>query len=57
MTGRYAKFRPDLGVPIRSTVGYPRFWRHGQLIHARDITPYGVFGRGTWTTPPRRPPI
>jgi hypothetical protein len=44
VTGRYGKFNPDLGVPIRSTVGYPRFWRHGPLVHAKEITPYGVFG-------------
>jgi hypothetical protein len=45
VTGRYQTWKPGEGVPIRSTVGYPRFWRHGPLVHARDITPYGVFGR------------
>jgi hypothetical protein len=32
-------------VPIRSTVGYPQFWRHGPLWHVTGITPYGVFGK------------
>ncbi len=46
VTGRYQSWKPGDGVPIRSTVGYPRFWRHGPLWHATEITPYGVFGKG-----------
>jgi hypothetical protein len=46
VTGRYQAWRPDSGVPIRSTVGYPKFWRHGAMPHAKEITPYGVFGKG-----------
>jgi hypothetical protein len=46
VTGRYQSWKPGDGVPVRSTVGYPRFWRHGPLWHATEITPYGVFGKG-----------
>jgi hypothetical protein len=46
LTGRYQSWKPGDGVPVRSTVGYPKFWRHGPLLHAIGITPYGVFGKG-----------
>jgi hypothetical protein len=46
VTGRYQSWKPGDGVPIRSTVGYPKFWRHGPLLDATGITPYGVFGKG-----------
>ena len=46
VTGRYQSWKPGDGVPIRSTVGYPRFWRHGPLWQVTEITPYGVFGKG-----------
>jgi hypothetical protein len=46
VTGRYQSWKPGDGVPIRSTVGAPRFWRHGAMPHLREITPYGVFGKG-----------
>jgi hypothetical protein len=45
VTGRYQAWKPGDGVPIRSTVGYPQFWRHGPLWHVTGITPYGVFGK------------
>jgi hypothetical protein len=46
VTSRYQTWRPSDGVPIRSTVGAPKFWRGPELIHLREITPYGVFGKG-----------
>src|SRR4051794_18107814 len=42
MTGQYQRFKPDDGVAIRSTVGEPKWWRHGPLPHCRDATPYGL---------------
>jgi hypothetical protein len=45
VTGRYQSWKRGDGMPIRSTVGYPRFWRHGPLWHVTGITPYGVFGK------------
>jgi hypothetical protein len=44
VTGRYKTFRPSDGVPIRTTVGAPKYWKGGPLIQLREITPYGVFG-------------
>lgn len=43
VTARYQDFKPDLGIPVRSSVGAPRFWRFGPLAHSRATTPYGVF--------------
>jgi hypothetical protein len=42
MTGRYQTWRPGLGVPIRSTVGAPKFWRHGRLVFVRQLAPWGL---------------
>jgi hypothetical protein len=39
VTGRYAGWRPEFGVPIRATQGMPRGWKHGELIRASAITP------------------
>jgi hypothetical protein len=43
VTGRYQQFQPSQGVPVRTTVGAPRFWRHGPLLHAKAITPWYEF--------------
>jgi hypothetical protein len=42
-TGRYQTWRPGTGVPIRTTIGSPKFWRHGPMERIAGITPYGVF--------------
>ena len=47
-TGRYQDWKPSLGVPIRSTVGEPRWWR-GPLGFTPSLAPYGVFGRDDLT--------
>jgi hypothetical protein len=49
-TGRYATYRPEFGVPVRTTVGPPRFWRFGPLVHARSVTPFGVFRSAKYVT-------
>ena len=46
VTSRYQNWRPGDGLAIRTTVGAPRFWRHGPMPHIKEITPYGVFGHG-----------
>jgi hypothetical protein len=43
LTGRYSTFKPEHGVPVRTSVGRPRFWRHGELPYAKRCTPHGVF--------------
>jgi hypothetical protein len=45
VTGRYRTWEPGDGVPIRTTVGSPKFWKGGPLIDLRDVAPYGVFGQ------------
>jgi hypothetical protein len=46
VTGRYATWNSDHGVPIRTTVGTPRFWRHGPLVFIKELAPFGIFGQG-----------
>ena len=46
VTSRYQAWRPADGLPIRTTVGYPRFWRGPALVQLRELTPYGIFGTG-----------
>jgi hypothetical protein len=45
-TGRYQTWRPVFGVPIRATVGEPKFWRGPELVVIRALAPFGIFGRG-----------
>jgi hypothetical protein len=45
VTTRYQSFRPGDGVPIRSTVGEPKFWRHGPLVFVRQLAPWGLLSR------------
>jgi uncharacterized protein YeaO (DUF488 family) len=40
-TACYATFRPDLGVPVRTSVGSPR--RFVPHEYVADLAPYGVF--------------
>ncbi len=54
VTGRYATWKPDHGVPIRTTVGMPRFWRHGPLVFIKELAPFGIFGKGLPTDVARR---
>ena len=42
VTGRYAAFRPEHGVPIRSTCGAPKRFRGGPLVFARQLAPWGL---------------
>jgi hypothetical protein len=46
VTGRYQAWRPEHGVPVRTTVGRPRFWRGPQLVDGRVLAPYGLLGKG-----------
>ena len=43
-TGYYGGYRPEYGVPVRTSVGSPRWWK-GELEHIRRVSPYGVFGQ------------
>jgi hypothetical protein len=45
MTSRYQTWRPGDGVPVRTTVGAPKFWNHGPMPEANSVKPFGVFGR------------
>jgi hypothetical protein len=45
MTGRYQTWRPEFGVPIRSTVGEYKGWRHGPIEFARPLAPWGLLSR------------
>lgn len=43
-TGSYYKFTPEMGVPVRSTVGTPRRLRYPLEEWSKLVTPFGVFG-------------
>lgn len=46
-TGRYQTFNPNYGVPVRTTVGAPRFKLGYELVaRSSPIAPYGLFGKG-----------
>jgi hypothetical protein len=54
VTSRYRSWKPAHGVPIRSTVGEPKFWRGPPLVFVRALAPYGDFGRHLPTDEARR---
>jgi hypothetical protein len=42
-TGRYQSWQPGHGVPVRITVGAPKFWgNRRQLADLRVVAPYGL---------------
>jgi uncharacterized protein (DUF488 family) len=43
VTSRYQAWLPEHGIPVRTTVGNPRFWRGPKLVYLSEIAPYGVF--------------
>jgi hypothetical protein len=42
-TARYADFEEAWGVPVRTSVGAPKFWSGPALEHIRRVSPYGLF--------------
>ena len=44
VTGRYQRFDRRSGVPVRTTVGAPR-WKIDGLEFASTLAPYGIFGK------------
>jgi hypothetical protein len=43
VTSRYAGFKPEYGVPVRITVGTPRYWKssvNGELESVLALAPY-----------------
>lgn len=41
-TASYRTYRPEWGLAIRTSVGPARWFRHAH-VHARTLTPYGIF--------------
>jgi hypothetical protein len=54
VTSRYQTWRPDDGVPIRTTVGAPKFWRGPDLVDGRITAPYGLLSEELPTDEARR---
>jgi hypothetical protein len=42
VTGRYQTWKPEHGVPVRITVGEPKFWRGPALVDGRILAPFGL---------------
>jgi hypothetical protein len=45
VTTRYSFWKPEHGVPIRTSVGAPKWWAGPALVQVRSLTPFGIFGR------------
>jgi hypothetical protein len=41
-TARYQDWRPQHGVPVRISVGAPKFWRGRKLVDGRVAAPWGL---------------
>jgi hypothetical protein len=41
-TARYQSWRPEDGVPVRITVGAPKFWWGAKLADGRVLAPWGL---------------
>ena len=48
VTSRYAGFELRYGVPVRISIGEPRFWRLGPLEFVRELCPWE---RASWDRP------
>lgn len=42
-TCSYAEYQPSFGTAVRTSFGYPRFWRGPKLAYARWAAPKGAF--------------
>ena len=53
VTARYTGFRREHGVPVRTTVGAPKYWRsnrQGDLVHFKEMAPYKILGNAALKT-------
>jgi hypothetical protein len=49
VTGRYQTWKPAHGVPIRTTIGEPKFWgRRRKLEDLRVAAPWGLMDADDW---------
>lgn len=42
-TCSYVAFKPEMGQAVRTSLGYPQFWRGPRLAYARLAAPKGAF--------------
>jgi hypothetical protein len=45
VTSRYQNWRAGCGVPVRITVGEPKFWRGPPLVDGTMLAPWGLLDR------------
>lgn len=50
VTTSYKSFKPDMGVPIQTSIGNPKFWRGPSLTQAKVFYPYVTFKKHTEKT-------
>jgi hypothetical protein len=48
-TARFAGWKPEWGVPVRTTVGHPRFFRH-PLENVPELAPFGIMRNPLYDT-------
>lgn len=44
-TCSYKGFKPEMGVPVRITVGAYRWWQGPKLLYVAELAPWGIFGK------------
>ena len=43
VTTSYKSFKPEMGIPIQTSIGNPKFWRWNALTQAKVFYPYATF--------------
>lgn len=43
VTTSYKSFKPEMGIPIQTSIGNPKFWRCNPLTQAKVFYPYATF--------------
>lgn len=51
-TSSYSAYKADMGVAVRVSCGVPKWW-DGPLEYAKEITPWGIFGKKQYDDPAR----
>ncbi len=51
-TCSYSAFRPEMGLPVQTSTGNARFFKHGPLAKLPEAAPFGIFGNDAYMGKP-----
>lgn len=51
-TCSYTDFRPEMGLPVQTSTGNARFFKHGPLAKLPEAAPFGIFGNAEYMGKP-----